>query len=214
MKSPRDKSLSSRRPAAVEHTLLQAELPGAGDRPLLRLRVEMRSEPQAEGERLRLRAHVQMSLGSATDSAPVAAALGAPSGRSLPARRAAALVQRSLASPLLRRLAAPLLRHDLHSWLEINASTAPLADGARALMPSGEHLARLGVELPAGDGPLAQTWASHTDGPRSGVAQFSLLRLDKRHLPPALAALLGTRPFQFAAALASVVERHEPADHR
>lgn len=210
---PRDADASGRRPAVTERTLLQAQLPGADGLPLLSFRLEMTSEPQGEGERVRLRAHVQTTLGNAAIDAPQSGRkpLGGYTVGSLPARRVAALLQRGLTHPLARRLAAPLLRHDLHTWMEFHASTAPLARGAAALLPSSDALARIGVELPPGDGPLAQTWAGETHGPRAGYAQFSLLRFDKRHLPPALASLLGKRPFQLVAALASVVEQHSDA---
>lgn len=211
MKRSRIKSkFSARPPARTERTLLQAELPAASGLPLLRFYVEMTTEPQGEGERLRLRAHVHSSFGNAAAavSAPTRPRLGVGSITGLPARRTAALLQRGLAHPLLQRLAAPLMRHDVHTWLELHASTAPLARGAAALLSSSEPLKRLGVQLPPGDGPLAQTWAGETGGARAGYARLSLLRLDKRHLPLALASLLGPRPFQFVAAVAGVVERH------
>lgn len=195
-------------PARKERTLLQAELPGTAGLPLLRLKLEMTTEPQGDGERLRLRAHVQSSFGNA--DAAVAApearpSLGTKRAVSLPARRVGALVQRGLASPLVRRLAAPLMQNDVNTWLEFHASTAALARGATALLSSSDALRRIGVHVPDDDSPLAQTWGGETG---SGYAQFSLLRLDKRHLPPALVSLLGKRPFQFAAAAATTVERH------
>ncbi len=171
MKRSRIKSEpNTRLPARTERTLLQAELPAASGLPLLRFRLEMTTEPQGAGERLRLRAHVHSSLGNAAAAvaAPSRLRLGADSIAGLPARR-----------------------------------TAPL-------FASGDPLKRLGVELPPGDGPLAQTWAGETGGERAGHAQFSLLRFDQRHLPPALASLLGSRPFQLVAAVASVIERHIP----
>lgn len=197
-------------PARTERTLFQAELPGASGLPLLCFRLEMTTEPQGEGERLRLRAHLHSSFGNAATavSAPTSPHLGVDSVARLPARRAAGLLQRGLAHPLMQRLVAPLLRHDVHTWLELHASTAPLARGAAALLSSSEPLKRLGVHLPPGDGPLAQTWAGETGGAGAGYAQFSLLRLDKRHLPSTLASLLGPRPFQLVGAMASVVERH------
>lgn len=213
MKRSRIKSEpNTRLPARTERTLLQAELPAASGLPLLRFRLEMTTEPQGEGERLRLRAHVHSSFGNAAAAvaAPPRPRLGADSIAGLPARRTAALLQRGLAHPLMQRLAAPLLRYDVHTRLELHASTAPLARGAAALLASSEPLKRLGVELPPDDVPLAQTWAGETGGERAGHAQFSLLCFDQRHLPPALASLLGSRPFQLVAAVASVIKRHVP----
>ncbi|MDB5987140.1 MAG: hypothetical protein JWR16_2193 [Nevskia sp.] len=184
-----------------------AEIPGgSAGKPLWRLAIEMQTQPQGEGEQLHMRVHWQANLGSSLSlEAPRAPTHASKSGSAL-AERVGGWLRTGLSRPLVRRLAEPLLRHDFNTWMELRASSADLADGTQALLPERERLQALGVELPQGDGPLAQTWAGATPGPQPGFAQLSLLRLDKRHLPPALAALLGTRPFQLAAAIVNVIE--------
>ena len=121
--------------------------------------------------------------------------------------------QQRLDNPLLRAIAEPLLRHDFNSWIELRASTADLADGAGALLPETDRLRALGIEPKLSDAkndaPMTQSWAGSAMGPRPGFAQVSLLQIDKRHLPPALAAMLGARPFQMAAAVINVAEEED-----
>jgi len=148
----------------------------------------------------------------AADQPPPVAESG--SGGTLPAQRVGQWLRRRLDNPLLRAVAEPLLRHDFNSWIELRASTADLADGAGALLPESSRLKALGIEPKLSDAsheaPMAQSWTGSAMGPRPGFAQVSLLQIDKRHLPPALAALLGARPFQMAAALINVVEEDAP----
>lgn len=214
----REGGTASEGSADGERYTLAAEIPGlAPGKPLLRINIEMHSQPQGGGERLRLRAHWQANFASA-----LAPALGqepppamSPSGERLPAERVGQWLRRRLDNPLLRAVAEPLLRHNFNSWLELRASTADLAGGAGALLPETDRLRALGIEPklsdPKQEAPLAQSWAGAANGPRPGFAQVSLLQLDKRHLPPALAALLGARPFQLAAAVVNVVEEDAAA---
>lgn len=187
-----------------------AEIPGlSNSKPLWRLAVEMHTQPQGDGELLSLRVHWQANLGSSLAlDAPRAAgskSTTSHSSNTTIAERVGDFMRAGLSQPLVRRLAEPFLQHDFNSWMEIRASSADLADGTRALLPQRERLQALGVELPQGDGPIAQTWAA-APGLQPGFAQLSLLRLDKKHLPPALAALHGSRPFQLAAAIVNVIE--------
>jgi hypothetical protein len=206
--------------AEGERYTLAAEIPGLRPgKPLLRLQMEMHSEPQGDGERLRLRAHWQFNFASA-----LAPALGVDpqpqanreSTERLPAERVGQWLRHRLDNPTVRRLAEPLLRHDFSSWLELRASTADLADGVGALLPETDKLKALGIEpklsTSTQDAPMAQSWAGSAGGPRPGFAQVSLLQMDKRHLPPALAALLGAKPFQLAAAVVNVVEEDPQAE--
>jgi hypothetical protein len=206
--------------AEGERYTLAAEIPGLRPgKPLLRLQMEMHSEPQGDGERLRLRAHWQFNFASA-----LAPALGVDpqpqanreSAERLPAERVGQWLRHRLDNPTVRRLAEPLLRHDFSSWLELRASTADLADGVGALLPETDKLKALGIEpklsTSTENAPLAQSWAGSAGGPRPGFAQVSLLQMDKRHLPPALAALLGAKPFQLAAAMVNVVEEDPQAE--
>ncbi len=191
---------------------LAAEIPGfTADAPLWRIKVEMLSEEQGAGGRVRLRAHMQSHfsevLAKELPKPKADAALSGPDGGTLPAPRVAQSLRLGLQLPALRRLAAPFMRQDLSSWIEIRASTADLVDGARALLPESEQLKALGIDTRAqGDGPLAQTWAGATGGRHPGFAQVSLLHIDKRHLPKSMTTLLGNRPFQLVAAVVNVAE--------
>ena len=208
--------------AGGERYTLSAEIPGLRPgKPLWRINVEMHSEPQGDGERLHLRAHWQANFASAlgpalsADAEPPPVVQSGPSSETLPVQRVGQWLRRRLDNPLLRAIAEPLLRHDFNSWIELRASTADLADGAGALLPETDRLKALGI-VPKlsdakNDAPLTQSWAGSAMGPRPGFAQVSLLQVDKRHLPPALAALLGARPFQMAAAVINVVEEEDKA---
>jgi len=198
--------------AGREAFSLSAEIPGfTPDQPLWRIKVEMLSEEQGDGGRMRFRAHVQSHLSSALarelPKSQEPAALGGPGSTQLAMPRVAQSLRLGLKVPALRRLAAPLLRHDFNSWVEVRASTADLVDGARELLPESEQLKSLGIDTTRqGDGPLAQTWAGATGGRHPGYAQVSLLHIDKKHLPKSMTALLGGRPFQLVAAVVNVAE--------
>lgn len=176
-----------------ESRSFSAEIPGSAG-PLWQMRVDVQSEPQAGGERLRLRAQLRLSLRRAP-----AAPEGPPAA--LPAR-VGRWIERRLQSPLLQSLAAPLLDRDITTWIDLRASDAALDEGSRALVP--ERLHALGIEPRAGQ-PV-QSWAGQLGGPRPGYAMLTLLQLDKNQLSPALQKQLGPKPFQLAAAIASVVE--------
>jgi hypothetical protein len=198
---------------SVDRLRLSAEIPGADQSPLWKIDVQILTEPHGDGEKVRVRAHVQTNFGSALKPA-----LGRQArdetrsigngGRALTrAQRVGALAQkaatRALDTPVLRAVVAPLLRHDFNTWVEVQASTASLDRGARDLVPAQDQLARLGIQPKGGDGPIAESWAGEAPG---GFAQVSLLQMDKRHLPPRLAQSLGEKPFSMAAAIVNVVE--------
>lgn len=203
---------SLRRDAGEDDRLnLAVELPGRGNKPLWRMELQMHSEPHGDGEKLRLRAHIQTNLASALRPALEQSAETTPeSARALTfadrtSRRMQRAAGRALQVPLVRTLAEPLLQHDLNTWVEINASTASLDQGSRDLLPQSEKLAALGiVPLHKDDAPVAQSWAGEAPG---GFAQVSLLQVDKRHLPPDLQRALGPQPFQFAAAIVNTIEQ-------
>jgi hypothetical protein len=195
--------------AAADGFSLSAEIPGVGVKPLWSLKLELAARSQGEGEHLRLRMHLQANIASTQAALADARGAGAASGKTgsgLPVPRAAQWLLRALERPALRRIAGPLLRHDVNSWLELRASTADLAGGAGALLPEAERLKSLGIDTGGESGPLARTWAGSAGGANPGFAQVSLLQLDKRHLPPRLAVLLGSAPLQLAAALVNVID--------
>ena len=199
-----------------ESLSFSAEVPVAGaDAPLWRMNLQLLSEPHGDGERLRLRAHVQ------TNFAALRPALTAPrnkttallgsgghkkSGGALRlTERGTALAQRALKNPVVNFLAQPLLKHDFNTWIDLQASTASLDDGAHALVPQSDKLTALGIR-PARSkdgGPVAESWAGEAPG---GFAQVSIVQMDKRHLPPRLAALLRDKPFQMAGTVINTVQ--------
>lgn len=195
--------------ADLDRMDLTAEIPLSTGKPLLRVQLQLHSEPQGDGERLRLRAHIQTNLASALRPALQQAAPPLSDAHALTlAGRAGAVVQsaatRALELPLVRALAEPLLQRDFNTWVEMQASTASLDAGARDLIPQGEKLAALGiVPVRKDDGPVAQSWAGQAAG---GMAQVSLIQMEKRHLPEQLQRALGDKPFQFAAAIVNTME--------
>jgi hypothetical protein len=210
IKRARDKV--SRPADAEERIAFRAELPGeTPEHPLWQLSIEVVEKAEGDGERLRVRAHIRTSLGEARALGRMAQGrlAGESSGTMLAlARGLSRAVSRGLELPLVRRLAEPLLRHDLNTWVEIQISTAALDEGSRALLPAPEQLARLGI-VPRSDdaAPIVESWAGQTaSGGKPGAAHVSLLRLAKEQLPAPLASLLGSQPFQLAAAMVNVVE--------
>ncbi|HEY1078159.1 MAG TPA: hypothetical protein VGE51_15805 [Fontimonas sp.] len=207
-------------PGAEERLSFAAELPVGQNQPLLRIQLQMVNEPQADGERLRLRAHIQTNFASALRPAleqaaaaeRPALAAGTGTALSLGQRSAAALggalqraAQRALEIPAVRALSEPLLQLDLNTFVEIQASTASLADGSHHLLPQADKLRALGIVPKRSTGaPVAETWGGQA---ADGFAQVSVLQIDKRHLPPRLAELLGDKPFSLAAAIVNTAEQ-------
>lgn len=201
-----------------ERLSFAAELPLGSGLPLWRVQLQMVSEPQADGERLRLRAHFQTNFASALRPAlqgahaaerrPTLTADGTGTATTL-AQRAGDLVQRAaaraLAVPGVRALAEPLLQLDLNTWVELHASTASLAEGSHQLLPQADKLASLGiVPRRTADQPVAESWAGES---ADGFAQVSVLQLDKRHLPLRLSRMLGERSFSLAAAVVNTAQQ-------
>ncbi|WP_143383675.1 hypothetical protein [Fontimonas thermophila] len=201
--------------ASERHVRLTAELPVGQAAPLWRVQLEWVSTPQADGERLHLRAHVQTNFASALRPALASAATPHPAlasgSRALAPNLAAHLggliqraASRALAAPGIRMLAEPLLRLDLNTWIEIQASTASLAAGSHGLLPQAERLAQLGiVPRRAGEQPVAESWAGEA---ADGFAQVSVIQIDKHHLPEGLQRRLGDRPFSLAATIVNTAQ--------
>lgn len=200
-----------------EELSFAAEVPVAGvDAPLWKVNVHLVTEPHGDGERVRLRAHVQ------TNFAVLRPALTAPAGQRDDAKalghgsggkgmslsqRTTALAQRALENPVVNFLAQPLLKHDFNTWIDLQASTASLDDGAHALVPQSDKLTAMGIR-PARSkdgGPVAETWSGQSPS-GNGLAQVSIIQLDKKHLPDRLVKMLGNKPFQMAGAVINTVE--------
>lgn len=210
-------------PEQPQRLRFAAEIPGGVHGPLWKLNVEALSEPApGGGERLRLRAHVQTNLASVMKPALADFSSRLQSRLPAPAREASTALApiaqqaaRQLSdwvqqraqryAPKLAQWAAPLLRHDLQTWVELHASTAPLVEGAKALLPNAAQLSQLGITPNTGpNAPAVQAWQGRIG---DEAAQVSLLRLDDRQLPDELRRQLGGTPFQIAAAVVNVVAR-------
>ncbi|HEY0975129.1 MAG TPA: hypothetical protein VGE57_11600 [Solimonas sp.] len=204
-----------------EHKAFEAAIPvGKGGEPLWRIRVQMLTEPQADGERVRLRAHIQTNFasalrpalraesGAASDPMPALTDATAGRGKRLAARAgqlAQRTAQRALAVPVVGLLMEPLLRLDLNTWVEVQTSTASLDAGSHDLLPQADKLAALGIQpRRAGEQPVAESWAGEAP---DGFAQVSVLQFDKRHLPIRLQQALGNAPFSLAAAIVNTAQQ-------
>lgn len=194
-------------PTGIEEMSFSAEIPASpGGAPLWRVQLQVVSEPQVDGERLRLRAHFQTNFASALKTAlnAPAAPVETSGGTALTlAERTGALAQRALTHPLVQRIAAPLLKHDFNTWIDMQTSTASLDDGAHALLPQSDKLTAMGIAPRKGDGPVAESWSGQSP---TGFAQVSILQMDKRHLPPQVASLLQGKPFHMTATIVNTVE--------
>jgi hypothetical protein len=195
----------------AERTAFSVAIPGAAGAPLWKMDVQVLTEPHGDGEKMRVRAHVQTNFASVLRPALAARedqkAIASDSHALTRSERIGQLAQRAAAramqNRLVRFLAEPLLELDFNTWIEVQASTASLDRGARDLVPAQEQLARLGIKPRSDEGSMVESWAGEAPG---GFAQVSLLQMDKRHLPPRLAQMLGQTPFQLAAAIVNVVE--------
>lgn len=215
--------------AGADRLRFSAEIPGLAGLALLKIALEAHTEPDSMGgERTRIRAHFQANLASVvkpalaalaarSQAAAALAALPAPASTTSlrPATGLQALAplraranhwlaqQSSQYLPALQQTLAPLLQHDLQTWVEVHASSAPLADGAKTLLPNAEGLKTLGI-VPVENGTPLQAWSGQVGNESAAV---SLLRLDDSHLPPNLKQALGGKPFNLAAAVVSVATR-------
>lgn len=168
-----------------------------GGAPLCQATVAVTTTRHAEGESVRMQAFVDGHFRSQPPN-PAADALehGHPSRGLVPAGRSAA---RSLARRGLSRLPIPERR--VRTWIDVQASTAPLAAGAEALLP--ERLRELcGGGIPRG--PAGEPRVGVFAGPAGGAsyAQLGLLQLDQEDLP----APYRDQPFSLLASVASLSE--------
>ena len=195
---PRRRS-NNRPPNLPENLQFQLEIPGAGERPFVSMNFKLATERGANGEQLRLQAHMETRFEALT-ALPAAQKLKALPGAS-GARR---LVRRGLENRLVQRALKPFEQARFSSWLDLRATTTPRDRGPGELLP-GTELAKVGVQ-PVVNGPPVQTWLSETGGATPGLAQITTLQLDKKDLPARLRRLLGAAPFQLAATVVNVIE--------
>lgn len=203
--------------AGDDRLSFSAEVPAGVFGSILKVDVSMDSEPHGDGERVRLRAHVQTNFASVLR--PMLAAPPPPPkakqrrGKKSESRALATTaflgqvasrgMRRAFSNPIVQRLAEPLMRHDINSWIEVTASTASLDGGAHSLIPQNEKLASLGIRPAKHDGPHVESWSGITP---QGNAQVSTLQLDKKSLPKRLQKRLGDQPFHLAAMMVNTIE--------
>lgn len=202
-----------------DHVDFQAELPAGVFGSILKLNVTVDSQAHGDGERVRVRAHLQTNFASVLK--PMLQAPSPPKTRKLGRKPrssetralapAAAFIgdvatrgaRRAFANPLVQRLAAPLMKRDFNNWIEVTASTASLDRGAHDLMPRSDKLDAMGIRPAHHSGPHMESWSGLT---ARGNAQVSTLQLDKNSLPKNLRKKLGDQPFNLAAMIVSTVE--------
>lgn len=195
---------------------LQASIPNPfGGEPLAQLRVRLTTERLAHGESFRLRAHLKTQL-DVPDEPQLA--LAGPGGTSVVgssiaprAQRAAqTLVRKGLQTGLARRV-TPFLERRFESWVDIQAATTPLDQGAQALVPNSMQDLGLGRApvLRLGDAGQVESWVGRCTGDHTGMAQVTLMQFSEasadqsRRQPHASRT---RKPLHVAASVASFYE--------
>lgn len=206
--------------AGEDRLAFSAEIPAGVFGSILKLNVSVENETHGDGERVRVRAHVQTNFASVLR--PMLAAPPPPpkprkrrgkqstSSALAPmgllgqmAQRAQRGVRLAMNSPVVQRMAESVLKNDINTWIEVTASTASLDLGAHALIPQSEKLASLGIRPARHDGPHVESWSGATP---TGTAQVSTLQLDKKSLPENLRRKLGDQPFSLAAMIVNTID--------
>lgn len=207
-------------PGAGEDRLsFKAEVPAGVFGSILKLDVSVETEAHGDGERVRLRAHVQTNFASVLrpmlDAPPPprktrrragkasASRALAPAAASFVGHLASRGVRRAWSNPVVQRLAQPLMKHDINSWIEVTASTASLDRGAHDLIPRSEKLESMGIRPARHEGPHVESWSGSTG---QGSAQVSTVQIDKNSLPKNLRKRLGDQPFNLAAMIVNTIE--------
>lgn len=185
-------------PAAAgppKRALLDVNLPHPfGGAPLCRASLALETTRHSSGESFHLRLHLDGWLRPAPAAKPA-----------LPlARTGLVAFGRQAAGGLARRGFARLPAFTggrLRSWIDVRASTAPLAAGADALLPARLRALTGGpVPRPRAGEPRIGLWQDR--GAAGEVAQLALLQMDQSDLPPRYR----DRPFSLAASIATAFE--------
>lgn len=196
---------------------LRAEIPGPDGEPLIRLELRSERRPEGDGERLalslRLRTRVGATLQSLGRAGPPQNALPPPRGVAQAVVRrvqqgAVGALRRLAQQRSLQALADRLAGYELNSFVEIQASTASLHQGSRALVPQDGPLAALGIRPDASPAaPPLQLW---TGADARGEARAAFLRLDREQLPEPLRRALGATPLALSATVVQTAEHVRP----
>ena len=207
--SLRGETLPELSSSQASQSTFEFQLPNPfGGEPLYRARISLTTTPNAHGETLRLQAHINGCLSMPKpQTQPHAPRAALPTTQN----RGTSLVQhgQKIAGGLVRlgvsrlpaQLFAPILQQRVQTWIDIQASSAPLAAGAEALIP--DRLRTIMREVPRtkpGE-PRVAGWAGAIDGPYPGHAQFLHMQMDQTDLPPELRG----KPFNLSASFASTL---------
>lgn len=195
---------------------LQASIPNPfGGEPLAQLRVRLTTERLAHGESFRLRAHLktQLEVPDEPQRALSGPGVAAEAGMSLAprAQRAAqSLVRKGLQTGLARRV-TPFLERRFESWVDIQAATAPLDQGAQALVPNSMQDLGLGRApvLRLGDAGQVESWVGRCTGDHTGVAQVTMMQFSEAPSGQSRRrsrSERGRKPLHVAASVASFYE--------
>lgn len=193
-----------------------------GDEPLLNLELRLRTEQQGERALLKLHARIDGAL-TPSPSRPPQHQLAAPEprksragdsdgngGARLPALRdvpgkAASLVARRTADAVGKLPAVQRMAGHVHGEWMITASTHDRVQ-SRDLIPQAMNTLGFG-SAPAETMAEPVVELSESVGDDGTANQMGLLQIGKRHLPPALAELLGDLPFHLSAAWLTQIRR-------
>lgn len=197
---------------APRRTQLDFAVPNPwGGAPLCRASVAVTASRHARGESLRVQAQFDGWWRRGSESQPrTALAASQPRGSGLVG------YGRKAAGALLRegitRLPLPAGEHRLRTWVDVRASTEPLANGAASLLPERVRQLCGPLQAAAPGEPRVGVWMDRGAGPDGGSAQLALLQFDDRDLPAGTVS----GPFNFSASVATVTDpvRRDPADDR
>lgn len=166
---------------------LALELPSPyGGKPWVSATLALSRTPQAQGDVMRLRAHVDSCLSISDRYEAPAIANDRWHKQSLVrhGQQFLAGVTREIIARMPAEQLAPLTRRRFRSWVDVQLSTAPLDKGADALVPERLRSA-LGAGLPRGGAgePRVGVWSGPAGGPVGGVASLIWLQMDEADFP-------------------------------
>lgn len=201
--------------ARPRQSAIALELPNPyGGQPWLSATVALSRTARGQGGTLRLRAHFDSRLRLTPQHGAPALSTHRDDAATLLTRgqqQAARLVRGVLERLPAERL-APLTQRRWRSWVDVQVSSAPLDQGADALVP--ERLRALwGAGLPRAESgaPRVGVWAGPAGGPLGGKASLVWLQVDATDLP-GTSMRAGDSSFNLNASVAQLVEPQSGAD--
>lgn len=179
-----------------------------GGKPWLSMTLALSRSPCSHGETLRLRAHVDSCLRMGSQRGPALPDAGGD-GSSLAGfgrRLAASAVRHAIARVPEHRL-APLTQRRRRGWLDVQVSTAPLDNGADAMVPERlRGVVGAGLPRTTTGRPRIGVWSGPAGGPRGGRAGLLWLQLDEQDFPGAEQGRVDDAGVSVNASMCRVVE--------